>query len=437
MSEFAWIGAQLTAARPRAIGALLRYFRNLDIAEEAFQEASLRALKSWPLNGPPRDPLAWLIFVGRNASLDETRRKARLQALPPEELISDLGDAETSMAERLDHQHYPDDVLRLLFICCHPELPANQQIALALRIVSGLSVREIARAFLASESAMEQRITRAKRRIAAASVPYEAPDAAERSARLGVVAAMVYLLFNEGYSASGGEAHIRLPLCEEAIRLARLLLQLFPAESEIMGLTALFLLQHARAAARLDADGQIVLLEDQDRRRWDKALIAEGTVLVEKAMRHRRPGPFQIQAAIAAVHNGARAAADTDWAEIDQLYQALERLQPSPVVSLNRAVAVARLQGPETALAMIEPLAAPLAGYFHFHGLKGGLLKQAGRNRKHAPLSPPPWRSPTRPPRPRISACRWTGWGRIEAPDHETMNAAPVDGDSATQWIAS
>lgn len=380
MTEIAWIGTQLAAARPRAIGALLRYFRDLDLAEEAYQEASLRALKTWPEKGPPRDPLAWLIFVGRNASLDETRRKARQQALPPEDAISDLGDAEASMAERLDDGLYRDDVLRLLFICCHPDLPAGQQIALALRIVSGLSVKEIARAFLVGESAMEQRITRAKRRIAVASVPYGAPDAVERQRRLGVVAAMIYLLFNEGYAASGGEAHIRLPLCKEAIRLSRLLLQLFPGESEIMGLTALMLLQHARAAARLDADGAIVLLDDQDRGLWDAALIAEGTVLVEKALRHRSPGPYQIQAAIAATHAAATRPGDTDWAEIDALYAALERLQPSPVVSLNRAVAIAKLHGPEPALAMIEPLAAPLDGYFHFHGLRGLLLVQAGRD---------------------------------------------------------
>jgi RNA polymerase sigma-70 factor (ECF subfamily) len=379
VTEIAWIGAQLTAARPRAIGALLRFFRDLDLAEEAFQEASLRALKTWPLKGPPRDPLAWLIFVGRNASLDETRRRIRQEALPPEEAISDLGDAEASMAERLDHSHYPDDVLRLLFICCHPDLPANQQIALALRIVSGLSVREIARAFLAGESAMEQRITRAKRRIASASVPYEAPDPVERARRLGVVATMIYLLFNEGYSASGGEAHIRKPLCEEAIRLARLLLQLFPAEPEVMGLLSLLLLQHARAPARLDADGAIVLLEDQDRDLWDKALIAEGTVLIEKAHRHGRPGAFQLQAAIAAVHISAVRAEDTDWAEIDQLYAVLELLQPSPVVSLNRAVAVSKVSGPEAALAMIEPLGEALSSYFYFHGLKGALLNQLGQ----------------------------------------------------------
>lgn len=380
MTELDWIGVRLTAARPRVLGALLRYFRNLDLAEEALQEAALRALKTWPVKGPPRDPAAWLIFVGRNASLDETRRRARHQALPPEETISDLGDAEATMAERLDDKHYRDDMLRLLFICCHPDLAAAQQIALALRIVSGLSVREIARAFLIGESAMEQRITRAKRRIATASVPYGAPDAAERAQRLGAVAAMVYLLFNEGYAASGGAVHIRRPLCEEAIRLARLLLELFPAEAEIMGLTALLLLQHARAPARLDAGGAIVLLQDQDRSLWDGTLIDEGTVLVEKAMRHRRPGPYQIQAAIAAVHAAARRAEDTDWAEIDALYAALERLQPSPVVTLNRAVAVARLAGPETALAMIEPLGDALDGYFHFHGVKGALLKQLGRD---------------------------------------------------------
>jgi RNA polymerase sigma-70 factor, ECF subfamily len=378
VSDFAWIEAALTAARPQALGALLRYFRDLDRAEEAFQEACLRALRHWPVNGPPRDPAAWLILVGRNAALDEVRRRSSEQPLPAEELLSDLDDAEAALAERLDSSHYRDDVLRLLFVCCHPELPATQQIALALRIVSGLSVREIARAFLVSESAMEQRITRAKRRVAAARVPFETPGAVDRSERLGGVAAMIYLLFNEGYAASGGDAHIRVPLCEEAIRLARLLLRLFPAEPEIMGLTALLLLQHARAAARLDAEGNIVLLEDQDRRLWDRRLIAEGLVLVEKALRHRRPGAYQAQAAIAAVHARAVRAEDTDWAEIDRLYAVLE-VQPSPVVTLNRAVAVAKVQGPEAALAMIEPLAERLSGYFHFFGLKGALLKELGR----------------------------------------------------------
>jgi RNA polymerase sigma-70 factor, ECF subfamily len=379
MTDIAWIDAALKSARPQAISALLRYFRDLDQAEEAFQEACLRALRHWAANGAPRDPAAWLILVGRNAALDDVRRRSRTQPLPPEELISDLDDAEADVAERLDSSHYRDDMLRLLFICCHPDLPATQQIALALRIVSGLSVNEIARAFLVSESAMEQRITRAKRRVAEAQVPYETPGAVERAERLGAVAAMVYLLFNEGYSASGGTAHIRVPLCEEAIRLARLLLRLFPSEPEVMGLAALLLLQHARAPARLDADGEIVLLEDQDRSLWHREMIAEGLALVEKALRHRRPGAYQVQAAIAAMHARAARFEATDWGEIDQLYAVLETLQPSPVVTLNRAVAVARLHGPETALAMIEPLAAQLAGYFHFFGVKGALLLQLGR----------------------------------------------------------
>ena len=380
MTDIAWIDTALRSARPQAIGALLRYFRDLDQAEEAFQEACLRALKNWPVNGPPRDPVAWLILVGRNVALDDLRRRSKGEPLPQDEVISDLDDAEADLAERLDSSHYRDDVLRLLFICCHPDLPATQQIALALRIVSGLSVKEIARAFLVSESAMEQRITRAKARVARADVAFETPGAVERAERLGAVAAMLYLLFNEGYSASGGLVHLRASLCEEAIRLARLLLRLFPSEPEIMGLAALLLLQHARAHARLDADGNIVLLEDQDRDLWNRDMIAEGLALIDKALRHRRPGPYQVQAAIAAVHAHAARPEDTDWSEIDQLYATLERLQPSPVVTLNRAVAVSKVQGPAAALTLIENLAVPLAGYFHFFGVKGALLMQLGRN---------------------------------------------------------
>ncbi len=226
---------------------------------------------------------------------------------------------------------------------------------------------------------MEQRITRAKNRIAAGTVPFETPSAAERTERLGVVAAMLYLLFNEGYSASGESAGLRQQLCDEAIRLVRLMLRLFPAEPEIMGLTALLLLQHARAAARMDAAGNIVLLEDQDRTHWDRPLIAEGLALIDEAMRHRRPGPYQVQAAIAALHSRAARPEDTDWAQIDLLYATLERLQPSPVVTLNRSVAVARTRGPEAALAMIEPLESRLSGYFHFHGARGAYLRQLGR----------------------------------------------------------
>src|SRR5438128_1846608 len=361
MTDVAWIDAALTSARPQALGALLRYFRDLDTAEEAFQNACLRALKSWPQNGPPRDPAAWLILVGRNVAIDDIRRRNKQEPLPPDEVISDTDDAESAIAERLDGSHYRDDILRLLFICCHPDLPATQQIALALRIVSGLSVKQIARAFLVSEAAMEQRITRAKARVAEAGVAFEAPGAVERSERLTAVAAMIYLIFNEGYSASGDTAELRAPLGEEAIRLARLLLRLFQQEPEIMGLTALLLLQHARAAARFDSDGAVILLEDQDRSLWNKAMISEGLALIDKAMRHRRSGPYQIQAAISALHARAGQPADTDWTQIDLLYGALEVMQPSPVVTLNRAVAVSKVKGPQAGLDMIEPLAARLA----------------------------------------------------------------------------
>ena len=308
------------------------------------------------------------------------RRQAKQQVLPDEDALSDLGDAEAEIADRLDESHYRDDILRLLFICCHPELPETQQIALALRIVSGLSVPQIARAFLVGESAMEQRITRAKARIAKADVPFETPGAPERAERLGVVARMIYLVFNEGYSATGGELPLRARLCDEAIRLARLLLRLFQTEPEIMGLLALMLLQHARSAARFDEDGAIILLEDQDRALWNRPMIAEGLALIDKALRHRQPGPYQVQAAIAALHARAGRPEDTDWAQIELLYGTLERLVPSPVITLNRAVAVSKVQGPEAALAMIEPLAKDLAGYFYFFGVKGALLQQLGRN---------------------------------------------------------
>jgi RNA polymerase sigma-70 factor, ECF subfamily len=379
VSEFAWIDAAIVGARPQAVAALLRYFRDLDLAEEAFQEASLRALRQWPDKGPPRDPTAWLIFVGRNAQLDNKRKTARNVALPEDDIFPDSDDAEADMAERLDGSDYRDDILRLLFVCCHSELPAVQQIALALRIVSGLSVTQIARAFLVSDSAMEQRITRAKARIAKSPVPFEAPGAIERSERLAAVMAMIYLLFNEGYSASEQPLPERTQLCDEAIRLTRLLLRLFPAEPEMMGLLALQLLQHARLPARYDPAGSVVVLEEQNRTLWNAGMIAEGLSLIDKAMRHKAPGPYQVQAAIAALHARATLASDTDWAGIDQLYEALERMQPSPVVTLNRAVAISKARGPEHALAMIEPLAEPLAGYFNFHGLKGALLMQLDR----------------------------------------------------------
>jgi RNA polymerase sigma-70 factor, ECF subfamily len=379
VTDQTFMQSALRGARPQAIAALSRYFRDLDLAEEAYQEACLRALKAWPKNGPPRDPTAWLIFVGRNVAIDVTRRRAKQQPLPSEDQLSDLDDAESAVAEEIDSADYRDDVLRLLFVCCTPELPATQQVALALRIVSGLSVTQIARAFLVTEAAMEQRITRAKRRVAQAAVAFEAPSPTDRAPRLAAVAAMIYLVFNEGYSAPRHETAARWPLCAEAIRLARLLLGLFPNEPELMGLLALMLLQDARAAARFDADGAIVLLDDQDRSMWRRDQIAEGLVLLDKALRHHRRGSYQIQAAIAALHARAVTAADTDWVQIELLYGALEEEQPSPVVTLNRAVAVSKARGAEEALAMIEPLAGPLARYFYFHGLRGNLLLQLDR----------------------------------------------------------
>ena len=381
-ADLAWMDAALTSARPQAIGALLRYFRDLETAEEAYQDACLRALRAWPQNGPPRDPAAWLIMVGRNAALDAKRKTARLDELPPEEALSDLDDVEAPLAERLDSANYRDDILRLLFICCHPQLPPTQQIALALRVVSGLSVKQIARAFLVSEAAMEQRITRAKRQVGRADIPFETPSDEERDARLFAVMAMIYLVFNEGYSTAAKDAAARIPLCDEAIRLARLLQRLFPSEPEVMGLTALLVLQHSRAAARFDAEGNVILLDDQDRSRWNRQLIGEGLALMDKALRHNSPGPYQIQGAIAALHARAGKPAESDWAQIERLYLALERLTPSPVITLNRAVAVSKVAGPAAALAMIEPLEPALDGYFHFHGLKGALLKELGRSRE-------------------------------------------------------
>lgn len=378
-SEAEWLATVISAAKPQVMAALLRYFRDLDTAEEAYQEACLRALGAWRRNGPPRDAAAWLIMVGRNAAIDAARRQSRTQPLPAEEVVSDLSDSESGLVERIDAADYRDDILRLLFICCHPDLPAIQQVAVALRIVSGLSVRQIARAFLVGEKAMEQRITRAKAKVSRAGVPFEAPGPAERAERLAAVAAMVYLVFNEGYSTGVAESGARAPLCTEAIRLGRLLLHLFPGEPDIMGLTALMLLQHSRAAARFGADGRAIPLEDQDRGLWDGRMIAEGLALVDKALRHRRPGPYQIQAAIAAVHARAGDAA-TDWAEIDLLYGALERIDPSPVVTLNRAVAVSKARGPAEALAMIEPLGGMLSTYFYFHGARGAFLLQLGRD---------------------------------------------------------
>jgi RNA polymerase sigma-70 factor (ECF subfamily) len=379
MHDPAHIDIALSAARPKAVAALLRYFRDLDIAEEFFQEACLRALQTWPRKGFPVDPTAWLITVGRNAALDHKRRQRSTESLPDTD-IADIADSATDLtAEGLDESHYRDDILRLLFVCGHPTLPATQQIALALRVVSGLSVEQIARAFLVTSDAMEQRITRAKRTIAKVGVEFETPGADERRTRLAAVSTMIYLIFNEGYGSSPDTAASRESLAHEAIRLGRLLLSLFPTDPEVFGLLALMLFQQSRAPARFDANGELVLLEEQDRSRWDRRLIDEGRLLLERAAVCQSPGPYQLQAAIAALHLHAPRPEDTAWQQIDSLYHALETLQPSPVVTLNRAVAVWKLRGPAAALEMIEPLKSELDGYFYFHGLRGTLFRQLDR----------------------------------------------------------
>ena len=377
MLDPAHIDVAISAARPRAIAALLRYFRDLDTAEEAFQEACLRALQAWPRQGFPVDATAWLVTVGRNAALDIKRRNRSIEPLEDADALADPGNDLT--AEGLDESHYRDDILRLMFVCGHPTLPATQQIALALRVVSGLTVEQIAKAFLVSAAAMEQRITRAKRTIAKVGVEFETPGADERRTRLGAVSTMIYLIFNEGYGSTPDSAAAREPLADEAIRLGRLLLKLFPTDPEVFGLLALMLLQQARAPARFDANGEIVLLDEQDRSLWNRTMIDEGRLLLERAAIYQIPGPYQLQAAIAALHVHAARPEDTAWKEIDALYQALELLQPSPVTTLNRAVAVWKLRGPEAALRMIEPLNSELDAYFYFHGLRGALLKELNR----------------------------------------------------------
>jgi RNA polymerase sigma-70 factor (ECF subfamily) len=377
MHDPAHIELAILGARPKAMAALLRYFRDLDTAEEAFQEACLRALQSWPRKGPPRDPTAWLVFVGRNAGLDGKRRERGTEPLPEDDVLADARD--DFSPERLDERDYGDDILRLLFVCGHPTLPATQQIALALRIVSGLAVEQIARAFLVSPAAMEQRITRAKRAIAQAGVEFDTPGASERSERLTAVSTMVYLIFNEGYGATPETAAARGPLADEAIRLGRLLADLFPTDPEVLGLLALMLLQQSRAPARFDANADIVLLDEQDRGLWQWPLADEGRRLLARASVHRNPGPYQLQAAIAALHARATGPEDTPWQEIDALYRMLEAQQPSPVITLNRAVAVWKLQGAGAALEMVDALQGELDAYFYIHGLRGTLLKALER----------------------------------------------------------
>ncbi len=371
-----WLEATFTLHRPRALAALTRYFRDIDMAEEAFADACLKALTVWPKDGAPRDPLAWLLTTARNSGLDHVRKSQRRAAI----LTRHVEEFQPMPTETPDPDEMRDDVLRLLFICCHPELDRRDQIAIALRVVLGLSVDEIASGFLIKPKTMEQRITRAKKKIASNPIAFETPSPAERGARLGEVSLMVYLMFSEGWSTSAGPKQIKLTLCEEAIRLARLLAALFPAMGEQAALLALLLFQHARRHARIDTDGKLVPLDDQDRNLWDRADIAEATGLLQKAQRTGHHGVYITQAAIAATHSRAASVADTDWASIESHYAALYVLQPTPVVRLNQIAAQAKLHGPHYALKAMEALAQDLSTYRWFHAMRGGLLQETGEH---------------------------------------------------------
>jgi RNA polymerase sigma-70 factor (ECF subfamily) len=375
------LAATLRAAQPRALATLIRLLRNIDLAEDVVQEAITRALERWPREGVPDNPVAWLVTTGRNRAIDlHRRRKLEVRHLTSVFLEDAHNPFRGEAVDMTLPRHVNDDLLRLIFTCCHPTLAQEDQVALTLKTVAGLSVPEIARAFLISPKTMEQRLTRVKRRIHEEGIPYEPPTAGQLPERLDAVLSVMYLLFNEGYSASGEAELIRAELCDEAIRLARMGARLFRGEAEVTGLLALLLLQHARRRARLDRAGNIIPLDEQNRKLWDQSLITEGRALLEKGLWQKRPGPYQIQAAIAALHDEAERAEDTDWTQIAELYYALERYQPSPVVTLNRAVAVAKVQGPRAGIALLRTIedVPDLQRYHHFHAALGALLAEDG-----------------------------------------------------------
>jgi RNA polymerase sigma-70 factor (ECF subfamily) len=363
----------------RVLATLIRLLGDFDLAEEAMHQAFAAALEQWERDGVPENPRAWLVTAGRFKAIDRMRRRARFDAASGE--LAERLDAEAREAEEADHEGLEDDRLRLIFTCCHPSLPPDAQMALTLREVCGLTTEEIARAFLTAPSTLAQRIVRAKNKIKLAHIPYEVPGRSELPARLDTVLHVVYLVFNEGYSASSGESVTRHDVSGEAIRLGRLLVELMP-EPEVVGLLALMLLHESRRAARTSADGDIVLLDDQDRSLWDRRMIAEGGALVERALAAGRVGPYTLQAAIAAAHARAEAPAATDWPEIVSLYDVLERVTPSPVVSLNRAAAVAMRDGPAAGLALIDAILArgDLADYHLAHSARAELCRRLGRN---------------------------------------------------------
>ncbi|MCV3270729.1 RNA polymerase sigma factor [Roseobacter sinensis] len=369
-----WLAASFAQQRPRAMAALTRYFGSVEVAEEAFAEACLKALTHWPARGKPHDPLAWLLTTARRSGLDVLRKQQRRSRI----LAENQTVMEETAAPLPDPDALRDDVLRLLFICCHPALERRDQIALALRVVAGLSVAEIARGFLVKAKTMEQRITRAKKRIADNPVPFETPSPQERGRRLAEVSVMVYLMFNDGWSASETETQMRPRLCEEAIRIARLLAELFPGMGEQMALLALLLFQHARRHARVDDKGQPIAFEDQARSLWSRAEMNEAQAFFDKARRIGHQGPYLIQAAIAAEHARAPSSDATDWPLIEAHYAALHALQPSPVVRLNLIAVQARTKGPAHALAEMQTLAPELDGYRWFHTMRAAFLEDTG-----------------------------------------------------------